>query len=309
MYLSIVVPVFNEKESLSELLEQVEEALSPLKKTYEVIFVDDGSTDGTLELLQRIEKEKKNVQVYSFRRNLGKSYALTLGFQKAEGEYVATLDADLQDDPQDMVKLLQHLEENTLDLVTGWRKNRKDTSFKKSASRFFNYLISRLFKLNIHDLNCGLKVYRTECAKDLRLYGGLHRFIPLLALEMGYSVGEHTVSNRERKFSYSKYKASKVFTDLPDLFTIYFLAKYNTRPLHFFGKIGMVPFVIGSIILLYLTIIWFSGERVGTRPLLTFGVLFVIAGMQILITGLLADMIVHADMKKETSFPLKYKSK
>jgi len=300
------VPVLNESDSIPELYKTLRHALDSLKKSYEIIFIDDGSTDDSLKLLKTLEKKDKNVRVFAFRRNFGKSYALRVGFQNAIGDVIITLDADLQDDPRSIKPLIKKLHTEDFDMVAGWRKNRQDSTIKKIFSRVFNGLISSLFKLRIHDLNCGLKVYRKEVAQDLKLYGGMHRFIPLLASEMGYRIGEQEVINNKRKYGVSKYKATKVLTDLPDLFTIYFIMKYTHRPLHFFGKVGTVIFSIGIVILLYLTYLRFLGEEIGRRPLLIFGVLLVLAGIQIIFTGLLADLIVQAHSKDEDSIPLKY---
>lgn len=309
-YLSLVIPIYNEEDSVPELIAQVESAMKKLDKPYEVIFVDDGSTDTTLAVLKDLEKKKSEIKILSHRRNLGKSHALMHGFEKAEGQFIATLDADLQDDPDEIPLLLHYLQENDLDMVTGWRRNRQDTGSIKSVSRIANGFILKLFKLNIHDLNAGLKVYATDAAKELNLYGGLHRFIPIMLSELGYKIDEHEVKNRPRKFGYSKYRASKVLTDLPDLFTIYFLTKFTDKPLHFFGRIGFVPFFIGLLILLYLSFLrLFLDQSIGTRPLLMFGVLIVIFGMQLMLTGLLGDLIVNMNMKKRHNLPIKYESR
>lgn len=309
-YLSIVIPIFNEEESVQELVEQIHSAMKKLNKQYEIIFVDDGSTDTTLSLLKEIQKKNKEVKIVAHRRNLGKSHALMHGFEKAEGEYIATLDADLQDNPEEILLLLSYLQDKNLDMVTGWRRNRQDTGSIKSVSRIANGFILRLFNLSIHDLNAGIKVYVSDAAKDLNLYGGLHRFIPIMLSELGYKVGEHEVKNRPRKFGYSKYRASKVFTDLPDLFTIYFLTKFTDKPLHFFGRIGFLPFLLGLVILMYLSFLrLFLDQSIGTRPLLMFGVLMVIFGMQLMLTGLLGDLIVNMNMKKRQKSPPLYESK
>jgi len=309
IYLSIVIPIFNEEDSIHELVKQIQDAMKSLQKSYEIIFVDDGSTDKTVEILKEFKKKHKEIVLLSHRRNLGKSHALMHGFQRAQGEYIATLDADLQDNPEEIKLLLSYLIDKDLDMVTGWRKNRQDTGSIKSVSRIANGFILKLFKLNIHDLNAGLKVYRTEAAKDLNLYGGLHRFIPIMLSELGYKVGEHEVKNRPRKFGYSKYRASKVFTDLPDLFTIYFLTKFTDKPLHFFGRIGFIPFACGFIVLIYLSILRiFFDQSIGTRPLLMFGVLMVIFGMQLILTGLLGDLIVNMNMKRRQKDPIVYES-
>lgn len=309
IYLSIVIPIFNEEESIHELVKQIQDAMKSLQKSYEIIFVDDGSTDKTVEILKEFKKKHKEIVLLSHRRNLGKSHALMHGFQRAQGEYIATLDADLQDNPEEIKLLLSYLIDKDLDMVTGWRKNRQDTGSIKSVSRIANGFILKLFKLNIHDLNAGLKVYRTEAAKDLNLYGGLHRFIPIMLSELGYKVGEHEVKNRPRKFGYSKYRASKVLTDLPDLFTIYFLTKFTDKPLHFFGRIGFIPLACGFIVLIYLSILrLFFDQSIGTRPLLMFGVLMVIFGMQLILTGLLGDLIVNMNMKRRQKDPIVYES-
>ncbi len=308
-YLSIVIPIYNEEESVRALVKEIETSIAPLKKEYEIIFVDDGSTDETLPILKSLAKEKKYIKILSHRRNLGKSNALTHGFERAEGEYVATLDADLQDNPAEILILLSYLIDHEYDLVTGWRYTRQDTNAIKSVSRIANSVILKSFKLDIHDLNCGLKVYHRDAAKDLNLYGGLHRFIPIILSEMGYRVSEHKVENRARKFGYSKYKASKVLTDLPDLATIYFLTKFTDKPLHFFGRIGMIPFLVGTVVLLYLSFIrLFLDKSIGTRPLLTFGVLLVIFGMQLILTGLLGDLIVNINHRRTRALPIKYES-
>ncbi len=306
---SIVVPVFNEEESLRELVSTIKKAFSNIKKTYEVVFVDDGSTDRTLEILKILEREHKEVRVYSFRKNLGKSAALMLGFKEAVGKFIVTLDADLQDDPANIMPLYQKLTKNNYDIVTGWRKHRKDSAFKTISSRFFNsVVVPAFFGIRLHDLNSGLKIYRPEVAKELKIYGGMHRFIPVIANEMGHRVSEKETTHHPRKYGVSKYKSTKVFTDIPDLITMYFLSRYTSRPLHFFGKIGTLIFGIGFVILLYLSYLRLIGERIGGRPLLLFGVLMVLAGMQIIFTGLLADLIVNLNAQKKENFPIKYRS-
>lgn len=307
IFYSIVIPVYNEEESLTELFFVIQKAFSKTKKTYEVIFVDDGSFDKSLETLKNLSRKFPEIKVYSFRKNLGKSYALMYGFQKAQGKFIATLDADLQDDPNNIRGLHEKLEREDLDMITGWRKERRDKQSKVLSSRMSNTLIAKLFKMKIHDLNCGLKVYRSDVAKDLKIYGGMHRFIPIIASEMGYKVGEKEVIHHARKYGYSKYKFSKIFTDIPDLVTIYFLTKYDSRPLHFFGKIGTFVAVAGFIILGYLAFIRFVfGESVGRRPLLITGIFLAIVGIQTIFTGLLADLIVNINFRQRQEFPVKY---
>ncbi len=303
---SIVIPVFNEDESLRELVVNIKRAFAKIKKTYEIIFIDDGSSDRTLEILKLLAHDNRNMKIFSFRKNLGKSPALMLGFAKSSGKFIVTMDADLQDDPTNISGLNQKLIRGNFDLVTGWRKNRKDGIFKRTSSSLFNTTVSALFGKKIHDLNGGLKIYRAELAHELKIYGGMHRFIPVIANELGYTIAEREIVHRARKYGISKYKFSKILTDIPDLITIYFIMKYNRRPLHFFGKIGSVIFLIGVVILTYLSILHFQGERIGNRPLLIFGVLLVIAGMQVIFTGLIADLIVnfHANVNEE--YPIKF---
>lgn len=305
---SIVIPVFNEEESLEELFANLREAFKTLNTTYEVIFVDDGSTDKSLQILKNLEKKNKDVRIFSFRRNLGKPYALMQGFKKANGTFTVTLDADLQDDPANIPIMREKLDEGNLDLVTGWRKNRKDTPFKRITSKAFNKVVSLMFGVDVHDLNSGLRLYRTDAASQLNLYGGMHRFIPIIMHEMGYKIGEQATAHHQRKYGVSKYKSSKVISEIPDLFTVYFLTKYTMRPLHFFGKIGSFVLFAGVLILVYLSALHFMGERIGDRPLLLLGILLVIAGIQTIFTGLLADLLVNMNSKKEDSFPLKYGS-
>lgn len=309
MDFSIVIPVFNEEESLRELSAKIKRTFGKTKKTYEIIFVDDGSTDRTLEILKLLERENREIKIYSFRKNLGKSQALMLGFKVAGGKFIVTLDADLQDDPANIFPLFQKLNRSSLDIVTGWRRQRRDSSFKILSSKVFNTVVSMLFEIKLHDLNSGLKIYRAEVAKDLKIYGGMHRFIPVIASEAGYKVAEKETLHHKRKYGVSKYKFTKVFTDIPDLATFYFITKYNRRPLHFFGKIGGFVFSIGLIILFYLSYLrLFLDQKIGERPLLLFGALLVLAGLQIIFTGLLADLIVNLASKKEDNFPIKYQS-
>ncbi len=306
--ISIVVPVFDEEQSLKPFFKELTSSLKG--KTYEVIFIDDGSHDQSLNILKDFEKKSRNVRVFSFRKNQGKAEALTLAFQKAKGEYVVTLDADLQDKPSEIDKLLKKANEGW-DLVAGWRKNRKDPKGKIVSSKFFNSLAGFFWGLNLHDYNCGLKVYRTEAAKSLNLYGGLHRFIPLLIFQQGFRVTEVPVSHDFRRFGKSKYGFSKLWNDLPDIFTMLFLSKYSQRPLHFFGTVGGILATIGTIILVYLSILRFQGQTIGDRPLLLFGILLVLIGIQIFFTGFLADLILHLSNKNgnDTKWVLRYQTK
>lgn len=311
--ISIIIPVFNEEESLLAFYKELLKFAPSFKETYEILFIDDGSNDNSLKILKLFAAKNKDVRIFSFRRNLGKSEALTLGFSKAKGDVIVTLDADLQDKPSEIGKLLE-LNKKGIDLVCGWRKNRRDKKKMLVISKFFNKIMNSFFGLNIHDYNCGLKVYSRDLAKSLRLYGGLHRFIPLLASENGFTVDEIPVAHEERKAGKSKYGFSKVFNDLPDLFTIHFLTKYSKRPMHFFGFIGGGFAIIGFLTLTYLSYLRFTGERIGNRPLLLFGILLFITGLQIFFTGFLADLMINISHnpkirdEKDTDFPLRFSS-
>lgn len=307
--ISIVIPVYNEDQSLEELLAGIEQALTGFDLSYEVVFVDDGSTDGSFERLKSLSQTHDRVRLFSFRRNLGKSPALLCGFHKASGQYILTMDADLQDDPGNLRRMYDQLISERADIVSGWRKERRDNPLKIVSSRLFNRLMIRLlFGSSFRDMNSGLKLYKADVARQLRLYGGMHRFIPLIAAEMGYRVAECPVKHNERKYGSSKYSPVKILTEMPDLLTVFFLFKYMTRPLHFFGRIGSALIGVGLLCLAYLTILWTQSIPIGTRPLLTFGVLLVVIGGQTVFTGLLADLIVNVSQDTRQAFPLRYAS-
>lgn len=302
---SVVIPVYNEDESLKELLKSLKSAFTIFKKKYEIIFVDDGSTDRTLEVLQILTRGNRNIKVYSFRKNLGKSYAFMLGFEKAKGKYIITLDADLQDDPKNIKTLYQKLKDGNFDIVTGWRKDRKDSFAKKFMSDFVNQVVVPfLFGINLHDLNSGLQLYKAEVAKDLKIYGGMHKFMPLIASETGYKVAEKEILNHPRKYGRSKYKASAIFSEIPDLLTIYFLTQYTRRPINFFGKVGISVLFVGILIIFYAFIN--SAERHVTTFIM--GALFVILGVITSLAGLTIDLLVNFQSKDNTDLPLKYES-
>jgi glycosyltransferase involved in cell wall biosynthesis len=302
--LSVVVPIFNEEESLQAFYKELKSSLKN-DENYEIIFVDDGSTDNSLKLLKGFAQKDRSIKIFSFRRNHGKAEALTLGFQKAKGDTVVTLDADLQDQPN-QISLLQAKLNSGCDLVVGWRKNRKDAFKHIVFSKIFNFLARTLWGVKLHDYNSGLKIYSAECAKSLRLYGGLHRFIPLLAYQQGFKVTEIPIVHKKRQFGKSKFGISKVWKDIPDLFTMFFLSKYGKRPMHFFGFIGFFLLLIGLIILLYLyLVIHTQGISITERPLFFFGIISILAGFQILFTGFLADLIINKSYE-QNSPALKY---
>jgi len=306
--ISIIIPLLNEKDNLRILYEEIIKIVPKLDSEYEIIFVDDGSIDNSLEILKEIAAKDKKVKVYSFRKNQGKAEALTLGFQKAQGDYIITLDADLQDKPKEILKLINKAKTGTWDVVCGWRKKRKDPISKIISSKLFNFLSSVFWGIKLHDYNCGLKLYSKEAAKSLNLYGGMHRFIPLLVHDQGFAVTEVAVEHDKRKYGKSKYGFSKIWKDLPDIFTMLFLSKYSKKPFHFFGIAGALLILIGIVILGYLTYLRILGETIGQRPLLFFGMLLVISGFQLFFTGFLADLIINISYKKNKEFFLKYSS-
>jgi len=310
---SFVIPVYNEKESIESFYKELIKVVPQINKNYEIIFIDDGSTDDSLKLLKLIATKNSHVRLYSFRRNLGKSEALTYGFIKAKGDYIITLDADLQDKPSEINKLYKKAKSGS-DLVCGWRRFRQDKKKSIFISKIFNSLMEIFFNLNIHDYNCGLKVYSKEAAKNLRLYGGLHRFIPLLVYQQGFNVDEVEVEHQKRKYGKSKYGFSKLWKDLPDIFSILFITKYRKRPLHFFGVAGGIFILIGLIILIDLTIQHFMGYAISRRPILFFGMVFVLAGFQLFFTGFLADLMINIAHEPQLldergmHYPIKYSS-
>ena len=296
--ISIVVPLYNEEESILPFYEELKKVLLMLKNEYEIIFIDDGSTDKSLENLKALAKKDKDIKIFSFRRNRGKAEALNYGFIAAKGDYIITLDADLEDRPEEIPNLISKINEG-YDLITGWRKNRKHAWFMKIPSRFFNFLSNSFWGLRLHDYNCGLKIYTKGAAKSLNLYGGLHRFIPLLLYKQGFKVAEIPVVHDKRRFGKSKYGFSKIWKDSPDMFTMLFLTKYGKRPLHFFSLIGFLFTLIGFSFISYLTFIHFAfNESVGQRPLLFMGMLFVISGFQVFFTGFLSDLIINRSEKR-----------
>lgn len=297
---SVVVPVLDEVESLEILHRELTAALEQIGRPYELIFVDDGSRDGSFETLEKLHRSDERVRAVQLRRNFGKAAALAVGFREARGRVVVTLDADLQDDPAELPRLLARLEEG-YDLVSGWKLRRQDPPSKTLPSRLFNRVTARLTGLPLHDLNSGFKVYRREVVEELRLYGELHRFIPALAAWRGFRVGEVPVHHRPRRFGRSKYGSARFWRGSLDLLTVLFLTRYTRRPLHLFGGLGLVSLAGGLGVNLYLTGLWLAGARpIGTRPLLAFGVLSMLVGIQFFSLGLLSELVLsyqarHAD--------------
>ena len=291
--LSLVIPVFNEEESLQAFYERLKPAVEKISHLHEILFIDDGSRDSSLKILKGLATKDKTIRIFSFRRNQGKAEALTLGFQQAKGDVVITLDADLQDRPEEIHKLLEKVKEG-YEVVCGWRKDRKDAARMKFISKFWNFITGLMWGVKLHDYNCGLKAYTKEAAKSMHLYGGMHRFVPLLAVQQGFTLTEVPIVHDARKFGKSKYGFSKIF-NLPDMFTLLFLTKYGRRPLHFFAAVGSGLFLFGLGLFLFL---WVDVQlihhlSIGRRPLFFVSLALMLAGMQISFSGFLADLMIN----------------
>ncbi|RCK74556.1 MAG: Glycosyltransferase [Ignavibacteriae bacterium] len=301
-FLSIIIPAYNEAESFKELYEKIRTAITPLNCKYEIIIVDDGSTDNTIKVLKEIRAHDNRVKIISFRRNYGKSAALSVGFEKAKGDIIITMDADLQDDPSEIPNLINELQKGK-DMVSGWKKKRFDPITKTIPSKFFNFVTSKLTGIPLHDFNCGLKAYRKEVIKEIELYGELHRYIPVLANWKGFSVGEIVVQHHPRKYGKTKFGFGRFWKGFLDLLTILFTTRYLQRPLHLFGFWGLIFALAGFIIDGYLVIEWFLGlTALSQRPLFLAGVLLIIIGVQFISIGLIGEMITKTrETRKEYS--------
>ncbi len=305
--ISIVVPLFNEAESIAELVEQITDAISKSRleelfghrPSFEVLFINDGSNDGSDKVIKQLIAVHSEVKLISFRRNYGKSAGLDAGFKAAQGKYVITMDADLQDNPYEIEPLIRKLEEG-YDLVSGWKKKRYDPITKTLPSKLFNAVTRLLSGVPLHDFNCGLKAYRHEVVKSLQIYGEMHRYIPVLAKWNGFRVGELVVQHRARKYGQSKFGISRFFNGFLDLLTVLFITKYMKRPMHFFGMAGIVAFIIGFAISFYLALekVMFNAS-VSQRPLLLLGVMLIILGVQLFGIGLLGEMITKTYLQAE----------
>jgi len=295
---SILVPAYNEVESLGPLHDHVTRVMQALARPYEIVVVDDGSTDGTAEELERLVAGDDHLRVISLRRNCGKSAALTVGFREVVGEYVITLDGDLQDDPDEIPGLLEKLEEG-YDLISGWKRRRHDPISKRFPSRVFNFVTARVSGLRLHDFNCGIKAYRREVVRSLRIYGDLYRFIPVLADRLGFRVGEKEVRHHPRRFGRSKYWAARFINGFLDLLTVMFLGRSRRSPLHVFGRIGGFLLIVGLAVCVYMLGIWLVESALRVRPLLIGGVILVILGIQFISMGLLAEMVASTHREDE----------
>ena len=290
---SIVIPVYEEEESLPHLYKSIKDVMDRLGRNYEIVFVDDGSKDGTFKVLESFQKKDPAVVVVSFRRNFGQTAAMAAGFEYAQNDIIITMDADLQNDPADIPKLLEKMKGH--DVVSGWRKKRQDKFIsRRLPSMMANGLISRVTGVHLHDYGCTLKAYRKEVIKNVRLYGEMHRFIPAIASWVGASITEVETNHHPRKFGKSKYGISRTIRVVLDLITVKFLQSFSTRPIHAFGPWGLALGFVGFLVALYLSFEKLvMGESIGTRPLLFLSVLMMILGVQLVIMGLLGEMLAR----------------
>jgi len=311
-YISAVIPVYNETESLPDLHRQFIAVCQENDYSYEVVFVDDGSTDSSWECILELQSSDPNIKGVRFRRNFGKAAALNAGFKEATGEIVFTLDADLQDDPAEIPRFLKQLEDQQLDVISGWKKKRYDPWHKVGPSRVFNKMVSNLTKVKLHDHNCGFKCYRREVLQELHLYGELHRFVPVLAAARGFKVGEIVVQHRERKFGHSKYGVRRIVKGFLDLLTVYMLTGYGHRPQHLLGTLGLTCFGISGISTLILIVLRLVDQfddgkiefHLHESPMLYLALTGIVIGIQLLMTGFLAELVTKQTSKDEQIYAI-----
>jgi len=296
MKLSFVIPVYNEEKSLKNLHKKISENIP--ESSYEIIFINDGSTDNSYAIIDEISKNDPHVKAILFRTNFGKAAALQAGFDKAQGDIIFTMDADLQDDPEEIPRFIEKIHEG-YDLVSGWKKKRKDPITKKWPSKIFNFITSLVFHLKLHDYNCGFKAYRKEAAKSLNIYGELYRYIPAIIWSKGFCVTEIPVTHHKRKFGKTKYGAKRFIRGFLDLLTVTMITKYQRSPLYLFGASGLFISFLGFVISIWLAVekIFFN-MSLSNRPLLFLGILLIVVGVQLISIGLLGEMIVYSSRQK-----------
>jgi glycosyltransferase involved in cell wall biosynthesis len=312
--ISVVIPVYNEQDSLAVLHEELARVAQSADLSFEILFVDDGSSDGSWDVIRSLAVKHADVHGIRFRRNFGKAAALSAGFAAARGDIIMTLDADLQDDPAEIPRFLAKLAEGN-DVISGWKETRLDPWHKVFPSRVFNGMVSWLTGVKLHDHNCGMKCYRAEVFREIRLYGELHRFIPVLAAARGFKVDEIAIKHRERKFGHSKYGVRRFVKGFLDLLTVKFLTGFGQRPQHLLGSIGLFSFLGGSAAMLYLTITWFLRlvdpiwfPPLHERPLLTYAVAALLLGAQMMTMGFLAELITANLGRDAESYSVKDKT-
>ena len=300
--ISVIVPSYNEEEALDTLYHEIKDSIDDLVAgcrvcDYEIWFINDGSSDATEQVIWNLCDCDEKVHLISFRKNFGKSVALQAGFRHVSGDIVITMDADLQDDPSEIPRFVEKLDEG-YDLVVGWKYNRLDSAEKRLPSKLFNDVTSKASGVKLHDFDCGFKCFRRDVIDALDLYGELHRYIPVLVHRKGFSITEISVNHRKREHGKSKYGVERYARGLFDSLTTTFLLKYYDRPMYFFGRVGLITGTIGFLICLWLSIRWFMGESIGTRPLLTLGVLMIIMGVQFVATGFVCNLVVDRHFRQ-----------
>lgn len=296
--IAVVVPAFNEAESLPELVDRIDEAITAMGRTWEVWIIDDGSTDGTFEVVEKLAAARSQVHGLSLGRNFGKAAALAAGFGAASAPVIITMDADLQDDPAEIPDLVAMIEQGW-DLVSGWKQDRKDSFIKNKTSKVFNWFTGRMCGLKLHDYNCGLKAYRREVTRRVKLYGEMHRFVPALAHLDGFRVTEMPVRHFARKFGETKYGLARFINGFLDLLTVYFLHARRTSPLHFFGRAGLGFMTVGGGISFYFFVYWLLGNGLRLRPILLLGLVFILVALQFISLGLIAELVVAGRRPEE----------
>jgi glycosyltransferase involved in cell wall biosynthesis len=283
----------------------VRDVLTAEGNSFEIVFVDDGSSDDTVERVREEHARDSRIKLVRLRRNFGKAAALCAGIDVCRGDVVITMDGDLQDDPAEIPRFLAALEEGPFDLVSGWKQDRKDPISKRYPSKLFNWVTRRMARVELHDFNCGFKAYRREVLEAIAIYGELHRYIPVLASRMGFSVGEIAVRHHPRRHGASKYGWDRFYKGLLDLITVLFITKYTRRPLHLFGVIGLFFLSAGVGINTYLALLWFAGDTLSDRPLLLLGTLLILLGIQVLTTGLIGEMITFKNFRRSDTYSVK----
>ena len=296
--IAVVVPAFNEAESLPELVDRIDEAITKMGRTWEVWVIDDGSTDGTFDVVEKLAAARTQVHGISFGRNFGKAAALAAGFSAASADIVITMDADLQDDPAEIPALVAKIEEGW-DLVSGWKQDRKDNFIKNNTSKIFNWFTSRMCGLDLHDFNCGLKAYRRDVTQSVKLYGDMHRYVPALAHMDGFRVTEMPVRHFVRKYGQTKYGMARFINGFLDLLTVYFLHARRTSPLHVFGRAGIGFMTVGGCISFYFLVYWMMGNGLRLRPMLLLGLVFILVALQFISLGLIAELVVAGRRPEE----------
>jgi glycosyltransferase involved in cell wall biosynthesis len=304
---SVLVPVKDEEATVHELATRVTAVLDQLGRSFELIFVDDGSADGTVKRIREAHAADARIKLVRLRRNFGKAAALSAGFDQSRGRIIITMDGDLQDDPDEIPRFLETMEEKDLDLVSGWKHQRRDPVSKRLPSLLFNWVTRRIAGVDLHDFNCGFKAYRREVLEQISVYGELHRYIPVLASRRGFTVGEIPVNHHPRRHGVSKYGWDRLYKGLLDLITVLFITRYTRRPLHLFGAFGLVFLAGGLGINFYLAVLWLGGEYLSNRPLLLLGILLMLLGFQTLTTGLLGEMITFKNFRRPDSYSVKEK--